>query len=167
MPIRIRIQQFEIMRIHADPDPDTDLDPKPWGGIYKSLSPPLSLSFSFSLYPSLLLSALPFYSLPSPLYLPSFLLLSFSLSLFPLENNCYLSSSLPSYLSSFLYIPFFMNQIVTKQTLAITTFSPPLSPPSSSPYLLLISFASNITDYHCSNGGMDLPPPPHNEWGGG
>ena len=138
----------------------------PGGGIYKSLFPPLSPSFFFSLYPSLLLSALPFYFLPSPLYLPSFLLLSFSLSLFPLENNCYLSSSLPSYLSSFLYIPFFMNQIVTKQTLAITTFSPPLSPPSSSPYLLLISFASNLTDYHCSNGGMDLPPPPHNEWGG-
>ena len=60
-----------------------------------------------------------------------------------------------------------MNQIVTKQTLAITTFSPPLSPPSSSPYLLLISFASNLTDSHCSIGGMDLPPPPHNEWGGG
>ncbi len=139
----------------------------PGGGIYNSLFPPLSLSFFFSLYPSLLLSALPFYFLPSPLYLPLFLLLTFSLSLF-------LSKIIATFLRPFLltfllflYIPFFMIQIVTKQMLAITTWSPPLSPPSSSPYLLLISFLSNITDYHCSNGGMDLPPPPHNEWRGG
>ena len=138
----------------------------PGGGGSTNLYLPRSLFLSFFLYPSLLLSALPstFFLLP---YISLLSSSSPSLSLFPLENNCYLSSSLPSYLSSFLYIPFFMNQIVTKQTLAITTFSPPLSPPSSSPYLLLISFASNITDYHCSNGGMDLPPPPHNEWGGG
>ena len=137
------------------------------GGIYKSLSPSLSLSFFFPISLSTTVCS-PFYFLPSPLYLPSFLLLSFSLSLFLLEYNCYLSSSLPSYFSSFLYIPFFMIQIVTKQMLAITTCSPPLSPPSSSPYLLLISFLSTITDYHCiAMVAWTSPLPPITRGGGG
>ena len=137
------------------------------GDLQISISPALSfflffpISLSTTVCSPLLLSSF------SPIS-PSFLLLSFSLSLFPLENNCNLSSSLPSYFSSFFYLyPFLHDQTVTKQMLATTTCSPPLSPPSSSPYLLLISFLSNITDYHCCNGDMDLPPPPHNEWGGG
>ena len=136
------------------------------GGGSTNLYFPRSLFLSFFPYIPLyycLLSPSTFFLLP---YIS--LLSSSSLSLFLLENNCYLSSSLPSYFSSFFYLyPFLHDQTVTKQMLATTTCSPPLSPPSSSPYLLLISFLSNITDYHCSNGGMDLPPPPHNEWGGG
>jgi hypothetical protein len=61
-----------------------------------------------------------------------------------------------------------MIQIVTKQMLAITTCSPPLSPPSSSPYLLLISFLSNITDYHCiAMVAWTSPLPPITSGGGG
>ena len=114
MPIRIRIQQLEIMRIHADPDPDTDLNPKPWGGwgIYKSLSPSLSLSFFFPIslsttvcspstffllpYISLLSSSSPSLSLSFLLkiiatflrpFLLTFLLFSISLSHEPNRNK--------------------------------------------------------------------------------
>jgi hypothetical protein len=52
--------------------------------------------------------------------------------------------------------------------LATTTCSPPLSPPSSSPYLLLISFLSNITDYHCiAMVAWTSPLPPITSGGGG
>ena len=166
----IQIQQLETMRIHADPDPDTDLDPKPWGGGSTNLYLPRSLFLSLFPYIPLYYCLLS----PSTLFLLPYISLLSSSS--PSLSLSFLSKIIATFLRPFLltfllfsiYIPFFMIQTVTKQMLAITTCSPPLSPPSSSPYLLLISFLSNITDYHCiAMVAWTSPLPPITRGGGG